>query len=166
MNDAPTIAAAGLVAPFEGFSATPYRDPVGVWAIGFGSTRGLDNQPVTANPPPITRAQALTLVDRDLGAACATVREDVKVPLNADQQAALADFVYNLGAGNFAGSTLLRLLNAADYAGAAAQFDAWDHAGGVVLAGLLRRRAAEAKLFQTAGDPAPAPPAEPRPLKA
>jgi GH24 family phage-related lysozyme (muramidase) len=48
----------------------------------------------------------------------------------------------------------------------AAQFDAWDHAGGVVRAGLLRRREHEAKLFQTAGDPAPAPPAEPRPLSA
>jgi lysozyme len=120
MNDAPTIAATGLVAPFKGFSATPYRDPVGVWSIGFGSTRGFDNQPVTANTPPITRAQARTLVARDLGAACSTVREDVKVPLNADQEAALADFVYNLGAGNFAGSTLLRLLNAGDYAGAAA----------------------------------------------
>jgi len=72
---------------------------------------------------------------------------DVKEPLSDDQTAALADFIYNLGAGNFRSSTLLRKLNAGDYAGAAAEFDKWDYAGGKELAGLLRRREAETTLF-------------------
>ncbi|MCF3948709.1 lysozyme [Acidiphilium iwatense] len=71
----------------------------------------------------------------------------VTVPLNPNQQAALIDFVYNLGAGNFRASTLLRLLNAGDFARAVRQFTLWDHADGRVLPGLLRRREAEAALF-------------------
>lgn len=147
MSDALELAATTLVEPFEGFRATPYRDVAGIWTIGFGSTRDAAGTPVCETTAPVTRDAALALVERDLGAALTQVRAHVTVALNADQQAALADFVYNLGAGNFTASTLLRLLNAGDYAGAAAQFPRWDHAGGVVLAGLLRRREAEAALF-------------------
>jgi lysozyme len=71
----------------------------------------------------------------------------VKVWLTVDETAALQDFVYNLGIGNFESSTLLRKLNAGDYAGAAAQIDLWDHAGGRVVAGLLRRRQVGTALF-------------------
>ena len=71
----------------------------------------------------------------------------MRVALTPLQQGALADFVYNLGAKNFRSSTLLRLLNAGDYAGAAAQFDRWDMAGGKMPAGLLRCRQAETELF-------------------
>ena len=63
---------------------------------------------------------------------------------------ALVDFAFNCGCGAFAGSTLLKLLNAGDYPGAAAQFDVWDHASGKVVAGLLRRREAETQEFATA----------------
>jgi lysozyme len=69
--------------------------------------------------------------------------------MDQDEFDALVDFVFNLGTTAFAGSTLLRDLNASNLAGAAAQFQNWDHAGGRVLAGLLQRRLAEAKLFQS-----------------
>ncbi|MCF3948637.1 glycoside hydrolase family protein, partial [Acidiphilium iwatense] len=59
METAVSIATVKLVQPFEGFSATPYQDPVGVWTIGFGSTRDAFDAPVCATTPPITRAQAL-----------------------------------------------------------------------------------------------------------
>jgi lysozyme len=141
-------AAEGLVTEFEGFSAVPYQDPAGVWTIGYGSTRDANGgNPVCSTTPRITVATARSLVDRDLRAAFAEVAGDVKVALTPFQEGALADFVYNLGATNFRSSTLLRLLNAGDYAGAAAQFDRWDMAGGRVLAGLLRRRQAETELF-------------------
>jgi len=65
---------------------------------------------------------------------------------------ALVDFVFNLGRGAFAGSTLLKNLNAGQFDAAATQFDLWDHAGGQVVAGLLRRRQAEQAMFQ--GQPA------------
>ena len=63
----------------------------------------------------------------------------------------LVDFVFNVGEGAFRGSRLLQFLNAGDFASAAAQFELWDHAGGVVNLGLLRRRQAEAALFNSAG---------------
>ncbi|MNE64550.1 Lysozyme RrrD [compost metagenome] len=56
-------------------------------------------------------------------------------------------FTYNLGAANLQSSTLRRLLIAGNYAAAAEQFPRWNKAGGQVLAGLTRRRAAERDLF-------------------
>ncbi|MDD2861498.1 MAG: lysozyme [Acidiphilium sp.] len=149
-SDPLQLAATQLVEPFEGFSAEPYRDPGGVWSIGYGSTVDAWGNPVTADTAPVTRDQALALVERDLTSALDEVNAVVTVPLDVNQQAALADFVYNVGAGNFERSTLLTLLNQGDYAGAAAQFVRWDYAGGVVLPGLLRRREAEAALFTAA----------------
>lgn len=140
-------AAVGLVKEFEGFSATPYRDPVGVWTIGYGSTRDFDGTPVNANTQPVTDEQACALVRRDLTDAALECARDVHVTLTANEKAAIIDFIYNLGGGNFRSSTLLRKLNTGDYAGAAAEFDKWDMAGGKVLAGLLRRRQAETDLF-------------------
>jgi lysozyme len=137
------IAATQLVEPFEGFSAEPYRDPGGVWSIGYGSTIDAWGNPVTADTPAISQADALALVERDLAAAQNVVSAAVFVPLDANQQAALIDFIYNVGAGNFYRSTLLALIEQ----GAAAQFVRWDYAAGVVLPGLLRRREAEAALF-------------------
>ena len=73
----------------------------------------------------------------------------MKVPLTQGEFDALTDFVFNCGCGAFAGSTMLRLLNAGDYQSAAGQFDLWDHAGGQVVAGLLRRREAETRELQS-----------------
>nr|WP_262983078.1 lysozyme [Chromobacterium amazonense] len=70
--------------------------------------------------------------------------------LRQNQFDALVSFSYNLGLGSLQNSTLLRLLNQGDYAGAAGQFILWDKAGGKVLPGLQRRRAAEQALFKGA----------------
>lgn len=137
-----------LVEEFEGFRSEPYRDVVGVWTIGFGSTRDAAGNPVCAATPPVSRPQAAELVKRDLHAAAEEVARDCKVSLTGNQKAALEDFAYNLGCGALRGSTLLRKLNSGDYSGAAEEFDKWDHAGGKELAGLLRRRQAETALFQ------------------
>ncbi|MDD2876257.1 MAG: lysozyme [Acidiphilium sp.] len=147
MQDPLQIAAVQLVEPFEGFRADPYRDPGGVWSIGYGSTTDAWGDPVSADTLAITQDQALSLVERDLASALGQVTAAVVVPLGVNQQAALIDFVYNVGIGNFRDSTLLRLLNAGDYTGAAAQFMRWDYAAGMVLPGLLRRREAEAAMF-------------------
>ena len=148
MSETARNEAANLATQFEGFRNFPYRDPVGVWTIGYGSTRDGSGNPITANTPCIAHATALAWLQRDMAAAFDAIARDITVPLTDGEEAALADFIYNLGEGNFASSTLLRLLNARDYAGAAAQFDRWDYAGGQVLAGLLRRRQAETALFK------------------
>ena len=139
--------ATDFIEPFEGFSTTPYLDPARVWTIGFGSTRDASGNPVTADTAAVTRDEATGLLRRDLTRAAMEVSSDVHVPLTQNERVALEDFIYNVGAGNFRASTLLRELNAGRYDLAAAQFDLWDHAGGVVLAGLLRRREAERAEF-------------------
>ncbi|MBU6357974.1 MAG: lysozyme [Rhodospirillales bacterium] len=144
-----TLVIETFIIPFEGFSPTPYRDAAGTWTIGYGTTRDDTGCPVTQATPPITRATAETLARRDLASARQTVTHAVTVPLTTNQQAALIDFVYNLGAGNFLRSTLLRLLNNGDYKAAAAQFPRWDLANGIPLPGLRRRREAEAAFFSS-----------------
>lgn len=75
------------------------------------------------------------------------VSRTVKVGLTQGQFDATVSFTYNLGAGSLSTSTLLRKLNAGDYAGAADEFLRWNKAGGKVLNGLTRRREAERALF-------------------
>jgi lysozyme len=144
--------AANLAAQFEGFSAAPYLDIGGVPTQGYGSTRGANNVPITMKDPPITEDTGLEWLSRDMGQAFVAIASYVKVPLTGNQKAALADFIYNEGAGNFSSSTLLRLLNVGDFSGASAQFLVWDVAGGEMISGLLRRREAEKALFNTPDD--------------
>jgi len=130
-----------LINSFEGLRLTAYQDFVGVWTIGYGSTRG-----VTAGMK-VTVDQAEGMLQADLARFGAELEKLIKVPLNQGQWDALMSFTYNLGAANLASSTLLSLLNSGNYAGAAEQFLRWSRAGGQVLAGLVKRRAAERQLF-------------------
>lgn len=128
----------------EGCSLTAYQDQVGVWTIGYGHT-GADVIPSLA----ITQQQAEALLAKDVLAAAHCVNTMVKLQLTQSEFDALVDFVFNLGMGAFVRSTLLADLNGGNIAAAAAQFACWDRAGGVVVAGLLRRRQAEADLFES-----------------
>ena len=128
----------------EGCRLIAYQDSVGVWSIGYGHTRG-----VVAGMT-CTQAQAEAWLREDILSAIADVNRLVKVPLTQGEFDALVDFDFNLGGGALRGSTLLRLLNGGDHAGAAEQFERWDRAGGHVLAGLLRRRLAEEAEFKGA----------------
>lgn len=130
-----------LIKSFEGLRLKSYQDSVGVWTIGYGATRG-----VTAGMM-ITNEQAERMLLNDIGRFEPEIERLVKVPLSQDQWDALMSFTYNLGAQNLGSSTLLKLLNAANYNGAAEQFPRWNSAGGQVLSGLVKRRAAERVLF-------------------
>ncbi len=145
-------AAVEIVEGFEGFSAKVYPDPGthgAPWSQGFGSTRDIHGRPLTPHSPAISTVQARALLVRDLADAAADVSRDVKVALNDNQRSALISLVYNIGVTAFAGSDLLRLLNAGNFAGAANQFLVWNRGGGRVMPGLVARRAAERKLFTT-----------------
>ncbi|WP_448191968.1 glycoside hydrolase family protein [Azospirillum sp. sgz301742] len=136
-----------LVKYFEGQRLTAYKCPAGVPTIGYGHTEGVSMGET------ITAAQAVQFLTDDLTDAAASVDKLVKVSINPQQRGALASFVFNLGSGSLASSTLLRLLNAGNFDGAAGEFGKWVNAtvGGVktALPGLVARRAAEASLFQT-----------------
>jgi lysozyme len=131
-----------LTKEFEGLELKAYQDSVGVWTIGYGHT-GTDVVPGLR----ISEDQASILLAADVAWAVTCVNKSVKSAINQNQFDALVDFTFNLGCANLGSSTLLRLLNAGDFAGAAAQFIRWNKAGGKVLTGLTRRRQAEAMLF-------------------
>ena len=71
----------------------------------------------------------------------------VKVPLNQNQFDALVSICYNIGMGNFSKSTLLKKINQGDFKGASLEFEKWNKSGGIVLAGLVKRRLKEKALF-------------------
>ena len=131
---------------FEGCELNAYQDQVGVWTIGYGHT-GRD---VVAGLT-ITQDQANALLASDIAGSAAYVNQVVTVALQQNQFDALVDFVFNLGRAAFGGSTMLKQLNAGNFAAAAGQFVLWDHAGGQVVMGLLRRRQAEQAMFQGRG---------------
>lgn len=139
-----TLSPAGLrlIKEFEGLSLKAYVCPAGVLTIGYGTTRGVKPGQV------ISEAEAEAMLREDVRQFERGVSEAVKVPLAQHEFDALVSFAYNVGLGAFRTSTLLRLLNKGDKAGAAAQFGRWNKAKGKVLAGLTRRRAAERAMFE------------------
>lgn len=142
-----------LAASFEGCVLHPYLDVGGVPTIGYGATHLLDGTKVTMATPPITATEALGLLKKEMAQYLGDVEDAVRVPVNPNQLAALADFAYNEGSDALAGSTLLHLLNEGDPDGAADQFSRWVYGGGQLLKGLVRRRAAEKQLFTTPYEP-------------
>ena len=133
-----------LTKQFEGLVLTAYQDSVGVWTIGYGHTGTDVKQGLT-----ITEDQATILLAADVAWAVTCVNKSVTSAINQNQFDALVDFTFNLGCNSLGQSTLLKMVNAGDFAGAAGQFLRWNKAGGKVLAGLTKRRQAEADLFNT-----------------
>lgn len=133
-------AAIALVAAWEGRSLIAYVDPVGIPTICDGYTQGVKLGDA-ASP---ARCDALT--EQEVRRALAVVDRSVSYPLPDGVRVALSSFVYNVGAGAYANSTLLRKLRAQDIAGACRELDRWVYAGGRKLRGLERRRQAERQL--------------------
>src|SRR5262245_38720361 len=136
----------GCLKPIGNGKYVPYICPAGVLTIGWGHTR--DSGRYFDKHSVWTTAECDMALAEDMGTFEAAVSRRVKVPLNQHQFDALVSFTYNCGEGNLAKSTLLKRVNAGDFAGAAAQFAAWNKGGGKVLAGLTRRRKSESFLFK------------------
>jgi len=128
----------------EGFRARLYQDTGGVWTIGYGHVPepGEDFEKRT-----LTRDEALALLKHDIEEAEAVVNRLVAVNLKQEQFDALVSFVFNIGEGAFAGSTLLRKLNAGHCCAVPDQMRRWSRDKGRVIAGLVARRSAEIALF-------------------
>lgn len=145
------VLAATLIREFEGYRSEAYPDPASggdPWTIGYGTTVYPNGQKVRWGDK--TRPdEAEAWLQNDLLPRQEVVQQLVTMPLTDHQEAALVSFVYNLGEGNFRSSGLLRKLNAGDLAGAAEEFPKWNRGAGKVMAGLVRRRAAEKGLFET-----------------
>ena len=134
-----------LIKSFEGCRLEAYPDPGtgGVpWTIGWGTTTGV------VEGMACTQEQADQMLADDVAKVAGQVNSLLKIKVNQNQFDALVSFAYNAGAGALASSTLLRLLNAGNFGGAADEFPKWVHGGGgSILPGLVRRRAAERSLF-------------------
>ena len=131
-----------LIKDFEGFYAESYLSPAKFWTQGWGSTAG-----ITADSPPITRAEGEELLAKDLVRFERAVLRLCPVPLSQGHYDALVSFSFNLGSGALQSSTLRRKIMREDYEGAADEFPRWVFAAGRRLAGLVRRRDAERSLF-------------------
>ena len=164
--------AADLAKPFESCSLEAYWDPVaslgrepaGYPTQGWGhlllrktkidimaensySSKRADEW-LQSQYPVQSQQEADATFKVDLMASKSAVLRLVKVQLSPNQLGALIDFTFNVGAGNLQSSTLLRYINQGDYDIATSEFVRWNKALGVVLAGLTRRRLAEASVFR------------------
>lgn len=132
-----------LLKRFEGCKLVAYQDQNGIWTIGFGHTG-----PEVVEGLVWTQEQADAQLALDAGWAVRAVLKSLDVAVNQNEFDALVCFTYNVGSGNEAHSTLLRLLNGGNRVGAADEFLKWDHVRkGVVSLGLERRCEAERSLF-------------------
>ena len=155
MNDDLTLSPAGLklVQSFEGCEKAvkgsrrfkAYLDPVGILTIGWGHTNATGRR--FSADTVWTQAECDAVLREDIAKFESAVRGLAKVELEQCQFDALVSFAYNCGVGNLKSSTLLRKVNRRDFSAAAREFAKWNKAGGHVLKGLTRRRAAEATLF-------------------
>lgn len=139
-----------IAKPFEGLSLEPYHDPVGYPTIGYGHL--LSKQPWAdlSQWKPITLAEAESMLQADMYTALKQVMAASPVldePDNWQRLAALSDFVFNLGIGQYKASTLKRKVDAEDWEAAQVQIKRWIRARGKVLKGLVLRREAEARLL-------------------
>lgn len=136
-----------LIKEFEGCKLLSYKCPAGVWTIGIGSTRYADGTPVKANQALPNEAAAVQLLTNTIAPYEHSVNT-IGETFTQNEYDALVSLCYNIGSGNFISSTLVKMLKAGDNkAEVAKQFLRWDKAGGKPLAGLTRRRNAEAELF-------------------
>mgnify|MGYP002652516296 CR=1 FL=1 len=148
--------AVALVKRWEGCRLVAYPDPGtggDPWTIGWGSTG-----PGIVKGTRWTQAQADDRLARDVERFMVGVRGALTRDPADNQLGAMTSLAYNIGLSAFRGSTLVRLFNAGDIAGAAKQFDRWNRAGGRVMKGLANRRADERAVFEL-----PAEHDEPRP---
>jgi lysozyme len=145
-----------IVKNFEGLRLDAYCDSAGVWTIGYGSTRYPDDKPVRSGDKIENELQADELFRETLTQYVNAVNNGVHVPLTQNQFDALVSITYNEGAGIMQGSSLVRLLNEKNYAGAADQFLVWNKITNpntgqkITSPTLVARRQEERQLFLTA----------------
>ena len=131
-----------LIKHFEGLETKAYQCAAGVWTIGYGHTKGVQEGDEWSED------HCDYMLEVELEEYEGYINNLVTCPLSQNQFDALVSWVYNLGSANLQASTLLKVLNAEDYSDVPNQIKRWNKAGGKVLEGLVRRREAEAVMFE------------------
>ena len=148
-TDALEIAAA-LCRQFEGFVPEPYLCPAGYWTQGWGTVYKPDGSRVQETDPPISQEQADEWLMKELqnNYMPGVLRASPLLINRPGALGAMTDFAYNLGVPRYRASTLRKRIEAEDWDGARQELARWVYAGGRILRGLVRRRAAEAEFVQ------------------
>ena len=142
------VSALNLIKKFEGLELTSYADTGGIWTIGYGNTVNKDTGQAIKPGDKIDLATAERWLKMDVAEREKKIKGLIKVPVTANQMAALTSLAYNIGTGAFGSSTLLRLLNqGADKNLVADQFLRWNKVQGKEVKGLTNRRKLERELF-------------------
>lgn len=137
-----------LIKKFEGCRLEAYKDAVGVWTIGYGHTTAAGSPEVKPGMR-ISQAEANLILVQDLKRFEDYVRRYLTAKVSNNAFAACVSFCFNVGPTNFAKSSVLKSINAGKMEEAARRLMLWNKAGGKILNGLTRRRAAEAALMLT-----------------
>lgn len=140
LSAALVLAGAGTVSYYEGVSNKAYLDPVGIWTVCYGETKGVKKGDYK------TDEECLDSLAEELTEHHKKMVMYIKTPISEKEEAAYLSFTYNVGVGAFSKSTLLKKLNSGDRVGACDQLLRWDKAGGKKLKGLTLRRQSENKL--------------------
>ena len=140
LSSALVLAGAGTVSYYEGKSNPAYPDPVGIWTICYGETKGVRQGDYK------TDEECLNSLAEELTDHHKKMMLYIKTPISVKEEAAYLSFTYNVGVGAFSKSTLLKKLNEGKRVEACNQLLRWDKAGGKRLKGLTLRREAENKL--------------------
>jgi len=130
-----------LIKHFEGLELTAYKDPVGIWTIGYGHIKLAKEGMV------ITEKEAEAMLRHEMEEYEGYINRQ-KLTLKQHEFDALVSWVYNLGPANLITSTMLKRLHSNDYWDVPFQMQRWNKAGGNVLRGLVKRRKAESLLFE------------------
>lgn len=137
-----------LIKTYEGFVGRLYQDSAGYSTIGYGHRITPEESSLFTHA--IDQSQAEQLLIQDLQQYEQGVSQSVHVPLTQHQFDALVSFTYNVGISHLQQSTLLKKLNEGKYHEVPQEFKRWHYANGQSMAGLVKRREAEARLFAEA----------------
>ena len=147
-----------LIKEFEGCKLEAYQCSADVWTIGYGHTRHVSKGDT------ISQDQADKYLLDDIAWVEVHCDRLITVPLNQHQHDAIVSWCYNLGCGNLRASTMLRVINAGEFDKVSEQIVRWDNVNGQPVAGLTRRRSAEAVLFDLGKADKPKPKKKPKKL--
>ena len=131
-----------LIKKFEGCEYNAYKCAADVLTIGYGHTKDVKEGDL------VTQQEAENLLTKDLEEFEGYVLDAVEMPMSQYQFDAMVSWTFNLGPNNLKSSSMLKVLNKGNYEDVPAQIKRWNKAGGKVLEGLIRRREAEALLFE------------------
>lgn len=151
-----------LIKRWEGCKLKAYKDVAGVWTVGYGLTTAAGFIEVGPDTT-LTQEEADWYLEQAVNKYADGIRSAITAPINENQFAAFVSLAYNVGIAGVRRSSALRHFNEGNLDKVPRAIRAWNKAGGRVVQGLVNRREAEVKLFETLVVPASTPASTPAP---